>query len=70
MARRKHILHEYATEQVKKSFGRIRSRNKQQDQSRTTSAKVSTIFLLLHDRYIVVFDADNPIMIERKKKEK
>jgi hypothetical protein len=68
MARRKYILHEYADDRIKEGFRRIKSRNKQRDQSRTTFGKVSKTFLLLYDRYIVVLVADNSIMMERKRR--
>jgi hypothetical protein len=55
MPRRKYIVHEYDTDRVKEGFGRIISRKKQANQSRTAFGKVSKTCLLLYDRYIVFF---------------
>lgn len=68
MPRRKYIIHEYTTDRIKKSFGRIISRNKQANQSRAAFGKVSTIFF--YSSMTDIFDVDNLIMMERKKKEK
>jgi hypothetical protein len=74
MPRRKYIIHEYTTDRIKKSFGRIISRNKQANQSRAAFGKVSTIFFYssMTDTLDVFFffDVDNLIMMERKKKGK
>jgi hypothetical protein len=71
MGRRKYILHEYTTDRVKEDFGRIRLQKKQQNQSRTTSRKVSKrlSYNCMTDT-LSFFDADNPIMMEKGKKEK
>ncbi len=70
MGRRKYILHQYASDRVKESFGRMRSRKEELNQSQTTAKKVSKTFLLVYDRYIAYFAADKSIMMERKKKGK
>jgi tRNA(Glu) U13 pseudouridine synthase TruD len=71
MPRRKYIIHDYTTDRIKESFGRIILHKKQRNQSRRAFGKVSTTFLFFYDRYIeFLFDANNLIMTERRKKEK
>jgi hypothetical protein len=71
MTRRRVIQHEEESEPVKKKFSRTRFWDNQQNAEKISCGKVSKIFfLLLYDRYIVFFVADNSIIRGRERKKK